>query len=827
MKHITPVAIACLLTSTCFSSVIHVPAEQPTIQAGINAASNGDTVLVAPGTYTENINFMGKAIVVESSNGPKSTIIDGNGAAPSATFSSGEGIKSVLEGFTLTNGAGSGVAVSNSSAPTITKNVITGNVASSGGGIDSNFSSPVITYNTIENNKASTGGGIYVGGASSPGATITNNIIDSNRAYEFGGGITFFAAGTAHVEDNTIANNSCSGCQGGGIYMVNEADEVIVQNLIYSNVAGSGSQIYSLVPQSTTGFRLVNNTVVSTTPATDTAVMADGFNKNAVIVNNIIVAAGDEVGLLCNPIYKYGPPTVEYNDAVSPQGAGYGDSCSGFAGTNGNISARPVFFSNTNFRLQPGSPAINTGTISAPDLPARDFLNDPRIVNKTIDMGAYESPAQVFKTLINFDESDGAYPAYMVQARDGNLWGTTPGKGSTYCGTAFKMSLTGVLTTALKFGCNPDYPDGNEPQGLIQGTDGNFYGVTFFGGSNQEGSVFRLTPEGVLTTLVSFNGANGSEPVGVLTEGTDGNFYGATYGGGDQYSYGTVFKVAPTGKLTTLYQFDFTHGAQPYAGVIQATDGSFYGTAYRGGAWGQGTVYKITSQGTLTVVYSFGEHAYDPNSPVTPLLQGKDGNFYGTTPYGGNTNNYGAVFKLTPSGAFTTLYAFSGPDGYSAGGPLVQATDGNFYGTTAYNTTGQGTVFKITPSGTLTTLHIFDGTDGEMPVAILQDTNGEFYGTTNLGGSSNLGTAFNLDSGLGPFVKTNPTSGKVATEVVILGNNMNGATSVAFNGTAATFKVVSSTEITTTVPTGATTGTVTVTIPNGTLKSSLEFRVTR
>ncbi len=173
--------------------------------------------------------------------------------------------------------------------------------------------------------------------------------------------------------------------------MVGEGDEVIVQNLIYSNVAGSGSQIYSSVPQSATGFRLVNNTIVSTIPANDTAVMADGFNKNAVIENNIIVATGNEVGLLCNPVYQYGPPVVGYNDVISPRGIAYGDSCSGFGGTNGNISAVPLFYSNTNFRLQLGSPAMNTGTTSAPDLPAKDFANQPRIVNGTIDMGAYES----------------------------------------------------------------------------------------------------------------------------------------------------------------------------------------------------------------------------------------------------------------------------------------------------------------------------------------------------------------------------------------------------------------------------------------------------
>jgi uncharacterized repeat protein (TIGR03803 family) len=435
------------------------------------------------------------------------------------------------------------------------------------------------------------------------------------------------------------------------------------------------------------------------------------------------------------------------------------------------------------------------------------------------------SSAQVLKTLVNFDDSNGAYPTYLAQADDGKLWGATPGKGPTFCGTAFNMSLTGDLATALNFSCGPNDTDGNEPQGLIQGTDGNFYGVTFSGGSNEEGTVFKLTPSGALTTLASFNGPNGSGPVGTLTEGTDGNFYGATYGGGDQYSDGTVFKISPAGTLTTLYEFDFAHGAQPYAGVIQATDGNFYGTTYSGGAYGQGTVYKITSQGTLSVVYSFGEYDNDPFFPVTPLAQGKDGNFYGTTPYGGNSSNSGAVFKLTPDGVFTTLYAFSGPDGYSPGGPMVQATDGNFYGTTAYNTTGQGTIFELTPSGALTTLHVFDGTDGAMPVAVMQDTNGEFYGTTNLGGTSSVGTIFSLDMGLGPFVAMLRASGKIGAHVAILGNTLSGTTSVAFNGTSAMFKVVSGTEITTTVPVGATTGTVTVTAPGGTLKSNVEFRV--
>ena len=399
MKCLPLLVVACCLTHTSFSSTIHVPADQPTIQAGINAAQAGDTVLVAPGTYTENINFMGKAITVTSSGGPKATIIDGNAAAPVAAFTTSEGPNSVLSRFTLRNGLGTfqfgynggGVSISYAS-PTIEHNVITNNVSlGDGGGIGVYFGSPVLTNNEITKNKTSVGGGIAIGGLSTPGAIVTRNVIEANVVNEFGGGISLDAVGYALIENNTIALNSASGSQGGGIWIVNEADEVIVQNLIFSNSANSGSQIYSSVPQSSTGFRLVNNTIVSTVPAADTAVMADGFNANAIIVNNIIVAAGSEAGILCNPVYKYGPPVVEFNDATSPQGLAYADSCAGFDGTNGNISAGPMFVSKKNFRLRTGSPAINTGTTSAPDLPSKDFANKPRIVNGTIDMGTYES----------------------------------------------------------------------------------------------------------------------------------------------------------------------------------------------------------------------------------------------------------------------------------------------------------------------------------------------------------------------------------------------------------------------------------------------------
>jgi uncharacterized repeat protein (TIGR03803 family) len=234
-------------------------------------------------------------------------------------------------------------------------------------------------------------------------------------------------------------------------------------------------------------------------------------------------------------------------------------------------------------------------------------------------------------------------------------------------------------------------------------------------------------------------------------------------------------------------------------------------------------VFKITLTGTLTTLHSFD--STDGDAPRA-LVQGTDGNFYGTTTQGG-ANGYGTVFKITPSGKLTTLDSFA-PYGFPEA-TLVLATDGNFYGTTSSGgTEGDGTIFKITPSGKLTTLHTFDGTDGaEIAAALVQDTNGTFYGTAPFGGANNDGTVFSLSVGLGPFVETQPTSGKVGAAVKILGTDLTGATSVTFNGTVAVFKVVSASLITTNVPTGATTGTVEVTTPKGTLKSNVVFRVTK
>jgi uncharacterized repeat protein (TIGR03803 family) len=268
------------------------------------------------------------------------------------------------------------------------------------------------------------------------------------------------------------------------------------------------------------------------------------------------------------------------------------------------------------------------------------------------------------------------------------------------------------------------------------------------------------------------------------------------------------------------------------AGLTKATNGKFYGTTYGGGANGDGTVFSITAGGTLTTLYSFCAQpdCTDGADPEAGLVNGTNGKFYGTT-YGGGANGYGTVFSITTGGALTTLHSFDRTDGSSPEAGLAQGTNGKFYGTTySGGANGDGTVFSIAAGGTLTTLYSFcaqpDCTDGADPEAgLVNGTNGKFYGTTGFGGTSDYGTTFGISVGLGPFVETNPTSGNVGMAVTILGTNLVGASSVTFNGTAATFTVVSGSEITTTVPADATTGTLQVVTLTGTLSSNVPFRV--
>jgi uncharacterized repeat protein (TIGR03803 family) len=311
--------------------------------------------------------------------------------------------------------------------------------------------------------------------------------------------------------------------------------------------------------------------------------------------------------------------------------------------------------------------------------------------------------------------------------------------------------------------------DGQNPSSsLVQGTNGNLYGTTTSGGpSGGFGTVFEVTTAGKLTTIHNFCSlplcADGAQPQTGLLLATNGSFYGVANAGG-AYGYGTVFKITAAGKLTTLHSFNQTDGESPQAGLIQATDGNFYGTTWSGGAYGYGTAFEITASGTFTTLHSFcGGLCTDGANPTSPLIQAADGNFYGTAYDGGGgscspDSGAGAAFQLTSSGTLTPLVSiFCQSNGLYPNSALVQATNGNFYGTTRAGggsgggNTGFGTFYEMTPTGSLTSLYSFcllpGCADGMAPEGLILGTDGNFYGTTQAGGANNGGgTLFEITS---------------------------------------------------------------------------------
>jgi uncharacterized repeat protein (TIGR03803 family) len=425
--------------------------------------------------------------------------------------------------------------------------------------------------------------------------------------------------------------------------------------------------------------------------------------------------------------------------------------------------------------------------------------------------------AQTFSVLYNFGSHNGdpwnpQWSGIIAQGQDGNLYSTAPQDGD---GSVFSISPGGTLKVVYAFSGGSD---GLSPSGgLSLGTDGNFYGTTS-GGGFAPGTIFKVTPSGTLMTLYTFtNGLDGSDPTAPPIEGLDGNYYGtAANGNQGQGFYGSVYKITPSGTFTTLRSLDINDGAFPEDPLVQSTKGILYGTTEAGTSNNEGDTFSITSSGKFKAMFKFdGTHGANPSAP---LIQATDGNFYGTTKVGG-ANNLGEVFKSSASGKITILYSFTGNgDGAIPNGGLVQASDGNFYGTTsmATGTSGCGTIFRISPKGAFATLFTFlsDGSLGCNPLTTLaQHTNGVLYGDTNGGGTGTHGVFFSLNAALKPFVSLAPIIGKVGDTIEFLGQGFTGTTVVSFGGTSATFQVVSDTYLTATVPSGAKTGSVTVTTP--------------
>jgi len=460
--------------------------------------------------------------------------------------------------------------------------------------------------------------------------------------------------------------------------------------------------------------------------------------------------------------------------------------------------------------------------------------------------------AQTFDTLETFRGSNGSYPYYgsLVQGIDGGLYGTTVTGGQHNDGTIFKIDSRQRFTSLYSFAGL----DGANPYaGLLLGKDGRLYGTTADGGTYNRGTIFAITHNGILTTLYSFcrqpTCPDGEAPVGELAQAANGSLYGTTQRGGANDG-GTVFNISLEGALTTLYNFctqpNCYDGSAPRGRLVQFTDGSFYGITVSGGRdvggvcnIGCGTVFKITPSGTLTTLYRFcaQTNCADGYWPNPLLIQSNGKSFYGTTQVGGVgtcKEGCGTIFKMNPRGVLTTLYNFC-PDNGCRGVPyagLMEATDGNFYGTTYYDGINDlGSIFETTPAGLSTFLYSFCSepgcADGEYTMAgLFQATNGSFYGTTFEGGNSKSeGIVYKLSVGLDPFVAFVFDSAEVGGVGGILGQGLTGATNVSVNGTPANFKVISDTFLKATVPSGATTGFVTVTTASGILQSNVPFRV--
>jgi uncharacterized repeat protein (TIGR03803 family) len=439
---------------------------------------------------------------------------------------------------------------------------------------------------------------------------------------------------------------------------------------------------------------------------------------------------------------------------------------------------------------------------------------------------------QTFTTLAYFE--NGVYTfSSLIQGRDGNLYGTgNPGAAYGY-GDIFKLSRDGTLTDLHDFCQQPGCTDGGySGVSLALATDGNFYGSAS-GGTYNLGVIFKITPEGAYTVLHSFDGTDSSYP-GALIEASDGNFYGT--------AGRTVFRMSPQGQVQTLHIFNpSSDGVGPVAPLIQGSDGYLYGTTYAGGAGscpsssppqGCGTVYKISTSGVFSVLHRFDYS--DGARPYAPVMQAGKGDYYGTTfegaftAFNGCPYGCGTVYKITSSGTLTVLHRFSFGDGGDTYAGLVQGNDGNLYGACPDGGNGGfGEIFQITPAGKFSMLYGFSTmSEGGGATGVFQATDGKFYGTYMAGFF--FGAAFSLDTGLGRFVSFVRPTGKVGQTAQILGQGLTGSTRVTFNGVPTTsFTVVSDTYMTAVVPSGASTGPVVVTTPGGPLTSNVNFRISQ
>lgn len=452
----------------------------------------------------------------------------------------------------------------------------------------------------------------------------------------------------------------------------------------------------------------------------------------------------------------------------------------------------------------------------------------------TVTLLASPTQAQTFSVLYNAPGGSGVgYIAAeaIAQGRNGDMY-TTSEDGGTIDGTLFSFTPSGAVSIVddTSFGYFT-------LSGATLGADGNLYGSDQDGGTGVCGTaacgrVYKVSPTGVLTVLHNFVGTDGQDPHAPPILGTNGKYYGTAPTSAAGSGISTAYSVTSSGTFTFLHTFASAEGQLVYGGLVQGSDGNLYGTSAAGGANGLGTIFKMTTAGVVTVLHSFA--GTDGNASYWPLIQASDGNYYGVT-YLGGANNEGVVFKITSTGTYTVLHSLNNAngDGQSPNSSLVQGTDSKLYGVTAQGPSGvNGTIFSITTTGTFKLLHTFSGTDGANPsTPLIQNTNGVFYGATSGGGSATVcnggcGVIYSLNTGAKAFITLQSTSGKVGTKVGIIGQGFSAASVVKFNGVAATSVTrTGTTYLTATVPAGASNGFVTVTTGTTTLTSTVKFTV--
>ncbi len=331
----------------------------------------------------------------------------------------------------------------------------------------------------------------------------------------------------------------------------------------------------------------------------------------------------------------------------------------------------------------------------------------------------------------------------LLKGDDGNFYGMTSYGGTYNYGSIFKISATGAVTVLRELNYTTDggYPDGE----LIRGTDGQYYGMTLNGGLNGYGTIFKISSSGTFTIVRNLSFADGASPHGHLTLASDGNYYGITYGGGAN-GYGAIFKLAPGGAYTVLHSMNnITDGANSYSSLTEGKDGNLYGVTYTDATNFSGTIFKVTKTGALTVLRFL--KAADGINPKSNLIQATDGNFYGTC-YKGGTNSVGTIFKITTAGSFTVVrnLTYSADGGYPYGS-LFQNTDGFLYGMMASGgANGAGTIYKLSTSGSYTVLHSLQATtEGSTPNGeLVKGNDGNLYALASTGGTYNMGTAFKV-----------------------------------------------------------------------------------